>query len=66
MIMGGGIGLILLVVVIWFAITYKNKNQNIFSNQNPLNETPLEILKKRYAKGEITREEFDEISSSLR
>ncbi|MFQ5946481.1 MAG: SHOCT domain-containing protein [Anaerolineae bacterium] len=28
-------------------------------------ETPLEILRKRYAKGEITREEFDEMKRDL-
>ena len=66
MFMGGGIGLILLVVIIWFVVSYKNKNQNIFSNQNTSSETPLEILKKRYAKGEITKEEFDERLKDLR
>ncbi|MEL7293146.1 MAG: SHOCT domain-containing protein [Pseudomonadota bacterium] len=28
-------------------------------------ETPLEIAKKRYAKGEITREELDNIKQNL-
>ena len=29
-------------------------------------ETPLDILKKRYARGEITREQFDEIKNDLK
>lgn len=66
MFMGGGIGIILLVVIIWFFITYANKNQSRPSNQNPVDETPLDILKKRYAKGEITKEEFDEKLNNLR
>jgi putative membrane protein len=51
-------------LIIWAVIFVVNKSQN-----NSLNisggETPLEILKRRYAKGEITDEEFNEKKRNL-
>ena len=40
--------------------------KNISQGRNFQNgETPLEILKKRYARGEITREQFEEMKKDL-
>jgi putative membrane protein len=53
--------LIVLAVAIYLIIVVaKNKNQG---GSTP--ERPLDILKKRYAKGEITKEEFDRIKNDL-
>jgi putative membrane protein len=35
------------------------------SNHHNSPDTPLEIVKKRYAKGDISKEEFDEIKRDL-
>ena len=63
---GGTIMLLLLLVVIIVVVYAVMRNQgsspNIFSSQN---ETPLDILKKRYARGEITKEEFDRMKNDL-
>lgn len=63
----GGMFLWMLLLVIlvaaaiyWFAWEEKSKTNSPLSG-----EIPLDILKKRYAKGEITREEFERMKKDL-
>lgn len=50
-----------LIVYLIFRLTnQKTDNQNIQSN-----ETPLDVLKKRYARGEISKDEFDRIKLDI-
>ncbi len=55
------IGLIILVAIIWIIV--KTFNQNNKSAQR--DKSALDILKERYARGEINKEEFDEKKKSL-
>lgn len=48
----------ILVVVL---IIFLSRNNNVQSKK----ETPLEILKKRYVKGEITKEQFLEMKNNI-
>lgn len=50
-------GLIVLVVVIWLIVKVVNQNSNV---NLPDNKSPLDILKARYASGEISKEEYEE------
>lgn len=55
--------IILLGVIIWGILQFTNRNQQL--NEADL-ETSLDILKKRYAKGEISKEEFEEIEKKIK
>lgn len=57
--MGWGwfIGLAIIVVIVWIVV--KVINQGSVSNQSA-SKSALDILKERYAKGEINKEEFEE------
>jgi len=58
------IWIFLICVIIWLLINQSNKNRDKFMmRQHP--ESPLDIIKKRYAKGEITREQFEQMKKDL-
>lgn len=73
--MGGfmfpGLGLIvvvvLVIIVIWLIAggQFGRSVSGNTSGEHRRSDTPLEILKRRYAKGEITKEEFDSIKKDL-
>jgi putative membrane protein len=54
--------LVILVVVIWAVIQFKNRKNNTGQSAG---ESSLDILKKRYANGEISKDEFDKMKKDL-
>jgi putative membrane protein len=62
--MGWGwiIGLILLGVIIWLAARTTSRGNNLNS---PGNKSAFDILKDRYARGEINKDEFEEKKRSI-
>ena len=56
------IGLIIVVAIVWMVV----KSMNTNSNANlPSGKSALDILKERYARGEIDKEEFEERRKDL-
>lgn len=68
--MGGGfgmgwwwiIGIILLIAIIWPVSQRFNRNNNV---PRETEKTALDILKERYARGEINKREFEERKQDL-
>ena len=55
---------LIIIIAVGLVIFFALRNRGNFTGFSK-NETPLEILKKRYAKGEITKKEFDEMKKDL-
>jgi putative membrane protein len=64
---GGGLMMILwlvfIAVIVYWIIRAANRNANQPPSQQ--SESPMDILKKRYARGEISKEEFNERKRDL-
>ncbi len=63
---GMGIGWIiaflLLIVLVWLIVKASKKSSD---TEMPANKSPLDILKERYARGEIDKDEFDKRKKDL-
>ena len=59
---GGLIMLGLFIWFIWFIVTFTGRTTY---NNLPPRESAIDILKKRYARGEINKEEYDEMSKDF-
>ena len=57
--------LVIIGGIIWAVVTIVNNNNRKQQNYFPREEDALEILKKRYARGEINREQFEQMKKDL-
>ncbi len=68
--MGGWMWLfpIMFLIIMFFMLTNKNFGFPCSHNQNEdkKEESALDILGKRYAKGEISKEDFEEMKTTLK
>jgi len=55
--------IIIIGIVVYLIV--KLANRGSAGSNNQMNETPLDILKKRYARGEISKEEFESTKKDL-
>lgn len=67
MMMGFGfIWLILIVAVVAYLVGWRPENLNLGGRQDAhMQREPLEIVKERYARGEITKEEYEHMRADL-
>lgn len=73
--MGGwmfpGFGLIIIVILValvFWALSggrLEGRSTGISGSEPSPSETPMDIVKRRYAEGEITREEFEQMKKDL-
>jgi putative membrane protein len=62
---GGGLMMILWIVLLAALIFWIVRSAQRSSNGHPQTDSAMDILKKRYARGEISKEEFDERKKDL-
>lgn len=55
--------LVIVAFIVWLLVTQLNKGRQ--DSQSVSHDSPMDILKKRYAKGEISKEEFERMKKDL-
>ena len=61
----GWLWMVLFWVLVIGSIVYAVRSASWHATHSHGKESPLDILKKRYAKGEITKDEFDRMKDDL-
>ena len=56
--------LLVLGAIVW-AVVYVARNGGLSNSPAPRSESPLDVLKRRYAEGEITQEQFEAMKHTL-
>lgn len=59
------LGTIIFGIIIWMVLTSFQDSKTI-NNKNQKSNTPLEILKERYARGEIDKKEYETKKNDLK
>lgn len=62
----GFIGTILVIALIAYLLGWRPQGGQNFFNPPGREQSPLEILKARYARGEISKQEFEQMQEDLR
>jgi putative membrane protein len=60
---GSAVKIMLVGFIIWLVVHSFSSNHNKIDNLPP--ESPLDILKKRYAKGEISKDQFEQMRKDM-
>lgn len=61
MVLGGFWSVVFVIAVVWLVVWTANRGVP----SQPPREDPLEIAKRRLARGEISKEEFDELKRAI-
>jgi len=64
---GGIIGILLIALIVWLVTQYTNSNSSLNKNETLQgnDKSALDILQERYARGEINKEQYEEMKRDL-